>query len=201
MVGRDGNADSDAEARARTLDDNRLGDGRLYPRRQIGGLLDGGDARQHDRKFITADPGEERVLIQKARYPASELDQCGVARGVAVNIVDGLETVEVEHQNGETSVRAVTPKIFIELFLEEAAIRQGCQRIMPRQMVRLAFGSDARLVFTRDVPIATHPVGHYGCADNEDDEDQVVHLQLGIGQRELQQIGRQLQKMRGCVSG
>src|SRR6202030_2848451 len=58
---------------------------------------------------------------------------------VAMRIIDHLEAVKVEHENGQALPIAGAAKAFIELFGEEAAIRQPGQGIVPGQIARLYF--------------------------------------------------------------
>jgi hypothetical protein len=56
---------------------------------------------------------------------------------MAVHVVDHLEAIKIEHENGQSLRFAEAAKIFIEFFGEKAAVRQPSQGVVPRQIVCL----------------------------------------------------------------
>jgi hypothetical protein len=63
------------------------------------------DIRQQNRELVTAKAGQGRVRCQEGREPPTDRDEELVARGVAEAVVDPLEPVEVEEENGERSAK------------------------------------------------------------------------------------------------
>jgi hypothetical protein len=51
---------------------------------------------------------------------------------MAVSIIDQLETIQVEHEDGGPLGLTDMAQAFIKLFGEEATVRQPGQRVMPR---------------------------------------------------------------------
>ena len=68
--------------------------------------------RQEDRKFFTAEASEQVGLAQRIAGGASNLAQQQVAGQVAMHVVDLLEQVDVDHQQGGRHVVAPAARPF-----------------------------------------------------------------------------------------
>lgn len=71
-------------------------------------------------------PGTERFLQQ-----LGESDQHGVAAQMAVAIVDALEMIKIEHQQGRRMPSAVDIQIRLDKLLRVLAVVEPCERIEP----------------------------------------------------------------------
>ena len=57
--------------------------------------------RHHDREFVAAEPRKHLGWLQSMLQPLCDVLQQQVADPVAERVVDDLETVEIEEQDGE----------------------------------------------------------------------------------------------------
>ena len=53
-----------------------------------------------DRELVAAEPGDQVVVADEAADPLGDRDEQRVAGGVAEGVVDDLEVVEVDEQDG-----------------------------------------------------------------------------------------------------
>ncbi len=91
--------------------------------------------RQQRRELISAVAIEPIVVPRGARHHGGDVDQERVARRVALGVVETLEIVEVEHQQGERSA-ALDGRA--ELALERAVVPQPGQGVLVRAGADLA---------------------------------------------------------------
>ena len=96
------------------------------------GLLLLDEAVQQDRELVAAQPGQRVALPQAAFEAAGDRDQQLVADEVAEAVVDHLEPIEIEIQDGEPV--AVAPLLELveapaQAFDEQRAVAQASQRI------------------------------------------------------------------------
>ncbi len=103
-------------------------------------------ARRHDHaELLTADATDDVGVAHRLSRQARELDQQLIAGSVTVDVVDPLEVVEVEHQDGDRVVRARRPRQFgAEPVMEEAMVVEPGQRVGLREMLEAR--ADLRVV-------------------------------------------------------
>jgi hypothetical protein len=77
----------------------------LDPSRELQGPYGIGE-RTQDQEFVTAGAIDGVGCPSGRTQGADEFSQSVVARFVALSVVDGLEAVEVEHQNGKIHARS-----------------------------------------------------------------------------------------------
>ena len=57
----------------------------------------------HQREFRAAHPRQGVPILNQAIEAARSLDQEGIAGGVAVGVIDVLETIETDHVDGDVA--------------------------------------------------------------------------------------------------
>jgi uncharacterized protein (DUF2236 family) len=145
--GHERRADRDGDRQVLAADAHRLGGDApahgLADGEQRGGL---GDAAHDDEELLAAHP-QHRVLRAHARaQPFGHGDQHGVARGVAVEVVDGLEVVEVDGQQAERAVGAAG-----EHRAERAAVGDAREVVDVGQAVGLGLRGEQHLLHVVDL--------------------------------------------------
>ena len=107
-----------------------------------------GLARLNDRELVAAEPSQYIRFPQQRLQTRRHFDQQRVAGGMAERIVDLLEPIEVQEQNGERFFPAALARGGLFDFLY-----QGCAVGKPRQCVMVRQEGDALLRFLafRDV--------------------------------------------------
>ncbi len=86
-------------------------------------------AGEDGRELVAAVSVEPIAVTRRVGHGSRDVDEQGVTRGVAEGVVETLEVVEIEHQDGER--RALVDR-FAELALERAVVTQPGQRILLR---------------------------------------------------------------------
>src|ERR1700738_869885 len=87
-----------------------------------------------DGEFVAAETGQHVGIAQRRTQPLRDLDQQLVARRMPQRVVDVLEPVEVEHQDGESGAMTLQPLAGIfEFFGEQRAVREAGERMMLRK--------------------------------------------------------------------
>ncbi len=133
--------DRDADAGG----DHRAGGGRH--RRQGGedplGQPLGGSVRlrRQDRELVAAEARHQLPGIEQAADPEREVAQHRVAGRVAEQVVDLLETVEVEAQHREPAAQGVGgAHLALEPRVEARAVGEAGERVVVGEIVDLALG-------------------------------------------------------------
>jgi len=91
-----------------------------------------------DRELVAAQPAGEVAPAQAAADPVTDLDQQLVPRGVAEAVVDRLETIDVEIEEGEAvGVAAVAARGVLETLDEEGATGEPGQPVLVGELHRL----------------------------------------------------------------
>src|SRR6202043_1852226 len=92
-----------------------------------------GLAALDDRKFVAAEPSQHVGFPQQRLEPCRGLPQQRVARGMAESIVDVLEAVEIEQQEGEQNTPpALARRRFFDLLRPRGTVGQTRERVMMR---------------------------------------------------------------------
>jgi hypothetical protein len=175
-----GDADSDAELRSHTLDDERPGNRCRDTTRQICRVIKGGDFGHDDRELIPTNSGKKCVRADNGGDPPGKFTQRFITHGVAVDVVDQLETVEFHHENGHLMRRAGGTETLLKPFLEKPTVRQSGQRVVPGEIARLQLRDCTCLDFARDVPITTKGVNHHRETEDKYHEDDVVGFMVSV---------------------
>ena len=101
--------------------------------------------RGDDRELLTADPADAVTGAHGGEEDLRDLREDEVARRVAVDVVDALEVVEVEHHERDGGlVDRRAHELLAELLVERAVVPEAGQRIGLR--LSLERGSDLRVV-------------------------------------------------------
>ena len=102
-------------------------------RRQVG-LVPG-----EDRELVAAETGDEVVMAHEAADPLGDRDEERVAGGVAEGVVDDLEVVEVDEEDGRDPVALGAPRHApqgpLEGELEHAPVGGAGQRVTLGQVL------------------------------------------------------------------
>ena len=117
---------------------------------------------KHQHEFVATHARHGVDLVDHAAQPRGDAIQQLVARVMAERVVDELEAIEVEHQDGE--LLAVVLGVhhgLVETIVEQDAIGQSGERIVRRQVAQLvvrhfeAHGADRDHVLER-LQLAAH---------------------------------------------
>ena len=149
VVGRvrrgDGDAERHVQLEGHPRDHERTAQGLGDARRQLLRLGRLGAVSQHG-ELVAAQPSHERArLAREAAQAVSHLPQQLIARKVPEGVVDLLELVQVHEDQRERPVQPHDP--VLRLLLEQQPVGERCQRIVPRQVLRIepgALGGQAR---------------------------------------------------------
>ena len=128
-------ADAGAQVDGLVVDLQRLFEGALDAMRRLGGCRRIG-VRQQQRELVAAQTSR-RVGVARAELlqPLGDVAQHAVAEVMTQHVVDQLEAVEVEHQDGTRLVRGTQP--LLQVLAELLAVGQARQRIPERQAMHL----------------------------------------------------------------
>src|SRR5207302_861692 len=86
--------------------------------------------REDDAELLAAEPADDVGAAYRAAKRGREAAEHLVARPVAVDVVDALEVVDVEHQDGDRVVRAARSlELLAQAVVEGAAVVEAGQRV------------------------------------------------------------------------
>src|SRR6202011_1821185 len=94
--------------------------------------------RQQDDELIAARPGDHVARVERLAQTRGDFTQDAVADAVTERVVDRLEPVEVDVEQGETAI--VERRRFqygVEALFEREAIRQAGQTVAMRRIEQL----------------------------------------------------------------
>ncbi len=110
----------------------------MDPLRDARGVGLAADVLEQDRELVAAEPREGVAGAQAGLEPPGELHEEIVSREVPHAVVDALEAVEVEEDDGEEEVARAAPlrppKEVLEAIHEERPVRQLRQGVVERLM-------------------------------------------------------------------
>ena len=93
------------------------------------------DVGADDDELVAAEPRDGVGGAQRGGQPGRQREQHLVAGGVAERVVDELEAVEVEHEDGDVDALALAAgQRLVEAVERERAVRQAGERIVQRGM-------------------------------------------------------------------
>ena len=103
------------------------------------------DAVEQDRELVAADPRDGVAGPQHPRDPRRQRDEELVADGMAEAVVDELEAVDVQEQDGAADVGIADRAVhdLLDAVHEQRAVGQPGQRVVQRVVLELALGSAA----------------------------------------------------------
>jgi len=136
-----GDADRNRHFHAQAvLLDRAGGCGHQFVGQAIDAFAVSGIVAQRADELVAPDAGHHGALRQKLDQPRGDLAQDAVAHGVAVQVVDLLEVVEIEHQHGH-GVPALFGFVQQQVDRRHAAapVEAAGQRIARSQLVRQRF--------------------------------------------------------------
>ena len=103
-----------------------------------------GDAVEQHGELVAAEARDGVAGAQRATQPARDGDQQLVADVVAERVVDELEAVEVEEQDGDAArpgrARCGAADRLVEAVEEQHAVRQPGQRVVQRVVLQALLG-------------------------------------------------------------
>jgi hypothetical protein len=100
MLGIEGDADACLHVQSQIIEPERLVEGGLQLASNGHGALDGGNGGEQDGELVAAQPGDSVDLAQAAAQAFADLDQQLIAVVVAKGVVDLLEAVQIQQQQG-----------------------------------------------------------------------------------------------------
>ena len=110
--------------------------------RDLGGVLLGADARDEQRELVAAEARDRVALADVLLDPLGDLAQQLVADRVAERVVDDLEAVEVEEEDGQPLVVPVgLGHGERQAVVEEQAVGQVRQRVVEGEVLDLLLGA------------------------------------------------------------
>ncbi|PSK62574.1 hypothetical protein B0E53_05523 [Micromonospora sp. MH33] len=105
VLGEEGDADGAAHVQRQAVQRHRLGERRHHPVGPLAGLVGAGEPGYDDGELVAAEPRHQVLLADHLDQPGAHLDQQPVPHRVPERVVDVLEPVEVEQQQGQVGVR------------------------------------------------------------------------------------------------
>uniref|UniRef100_UPI00313E0B53 hypothetical protein n=1 Tax=Hydrogenophaga sp. OTU3427 TaxID=3043856 RepID=UPI00313E0B53 len=101
-------------------------------------------AFQHHSELVTTQASHDVGVPEATPQPPSHLDQQGITHIVAQRVVDGLEIVEVDEQDGEHAVVALRPDDRLtQVRLQAGAVGQTGEIVLVDQAPQMTFGAHA----------------------------------------------------------
>ena len=152
VVGPDGDGDAEPAGHLGVVQHHRRGDGGAQPFGQVQRVLATLDRHDGD-ELVPAQAGHELAGTQGGAHPLGDLDQQLVAGGVAVDVVDLLEPIQVHGQQGDLGRGDRIGRLARQPFQEGRAVGQAGQAVVARQM------GDATLLRQAGAQVA-HRIDH-----------------------------------------
>ena len=115
---------------------------------------------QQDQELLSAHPRQPVPGADRGADAPRDLDEHGVAAGVAVGVVDLLEAVDVEQQHADAEL--AVGEAAVELLGQRPAVRGAGQRVQPAQPIRLGAGDLQRRVGAVDLLHRGQQLGLHG---------------------------------------
>jgi hypothetical protein len=122
--------------------DRGMSDGQTNSLRALPGLLPV-TARKHNQKFLATIPAYEIVGTNHLTYTLRNLFEDGVSGQVAIGIVDGLEVVQIKHQDANGLVGTGSTVDFSAEQIEHGCpVPDSSQHIVSRLKTKFLSGTD-----------------------------------------------------------
>ena len=193
VVGRQRDAHARAHQHLLAADDERQGH-RLH--QPFGQRTGGGRLRRADldhRKFVAAEPRDQVGLAHALTQPQGHDAQQFVADRVAERVVDGLEAVEVDAQQGHRLARAAQADRLVQPLAKAHPVRQAGQLVVVRHALDLGNGAPllGDVVMGRDPAAVGHrlvvngeaaavPQCDHGVGGGVGHRDRIAPRQVGV---------------------
>jgi hypothetical protein len=116
VIRRYGDAATGTKLHRRAIDHKRFSGRGCDTPGQIRRLFERLDFGHDDCELVATHSRKDRIRAQNGGDSLSKLAQCSVSHGVAMGVVNLLETIQVKHENGRTLRIADAAKTFIKLF-------------------------------------------------------------------------------------
>src|SRR5205085_8732532 len=128
---------------------------------------------EHDCKLVAAEASDGVAVARELAQAASELADQQVSSLVPERVVDVLEPIEVEHENGDVHVPPA--QRMLQAVLEQGPVGQAGKNVVKRQMLRLGLALFEVPAAAPDAPQQqSNP-----CSDRDQDGEQDgAHLAL-----------------------
>ena len=120
-----------------------LPDRLVNPRHEFHDVGAVADAGLDHRKFVAAEPGDQIGRLDAVLDAGGDGLQQFVADMMSERVVDALEFVDVDIEQGELLAPAGLLKLALDLFAEQHPVRQVGQRVVMREMRDLFVGAPA----------------------------------------------------------
>ena len=160
VVGMNGDANRGGRLHLGRLGIGEGGDSLADARGKLRDVVVGADVGLQDREFVAAETGQRVALAHDLAQPRADRLQKTIADGMAVDVVDGLEAVEVDQMQGEYLVAATRAGDgAAELFGQQRPVGQRRQRIVMREIAQVLFGALVRGNVERGSENAHHRPG------------------------------------------
>jgi hypothetical protein len=175
IVWHDGDADSGANLVLQRAGGNRHFQRLDHAQCHIGGGFRADQMARQNRKFIPAESGEQITAAHGGQQPLCDDDQHLVADGMAVNIVDLLEPVQVQQKyrvHGTAARRS--RQRGLQCIVELAAIRQPGETILEGKFARLRFRGQTARRFTFLFEVAPNREHQHGEHEHAAQEQEFV---------------------------
>ena len=102
-------------------------------------------ARREDDELVAAESGHRAPRRNQRAQPVRDGAQHGVSGGVAVNVVDRLEAIEIDQHHRERCARISGGEGGVEPFVEKPTVGETRQRVVTGGRFRERFGGHPRL--------------------------------------------------------
>ena len=124
------------------LDLERLLQGRDDPLRGVDGRCRSGNLLDEDGELVTAEPRDRVAGRERVAEPHTDTAQERVPRPMAERVVDALEVVEVEEEDGDlgTCELAAKDECMLDAVREERAVRESGQSVVEGLVTKLLLG-------------------------------------------------------------
>lgn len=100
------------------------------PLRQLAGLLRARGVRAQDGKFVTTETSDNARLRRARPQPVGDRKQQGVSNAMPQRVIDILEAVEIQAQNGDAFMSSRGDQRMRGQFVKLGPIGEPCERVV-----------------------------------------------------------------------
>ena len=152
------------------------------PTCNTGGLRLVGDLFDHQRELVATEPREQYQPSDENGGAPGEGDQHLVADGVAEDVVDRLEAIEIDHhQRNAARIRTRCHAALPATVLELPTVWQAVQRVSESQMLGVVLGALTRLDLPPLVLHAPDTEDHEADETEHADDHDFVEAEILVG--------------------
>ena len=95
-----------------------------YPLDQRRDIRVASDVIEHDHEFVAADPTKNIAMANRAAHPLGNFPEQRIASGMAVNVVDPFEVVEIDESKRQFLAFQLAGDCLFDQFLDIGAVRK-----------------------------------------------------------------------------